>query len=252
MSKAACFLDSISLDLVTENDHLSNYCYCAKCTCGKHICPKPSPKLYPKSIFTSFYKLNYKRPSLARTPNTSVPPRRKSIFKLEAETTASHDYKAYPPDVSFNISTPKPLAEAGRYRLSSSSVYKQDYANWGHMKAESTKNNNTSVGTGVKFSALSTYSAAFQSTQAIPARIVKPKENTNILCTGKEEKTPETVMRSSYSKHRPIPSEPIYRSDNTMTLPACPNQYSTINSINFNAKDITATIRRARKPMMNS
>ena len=252
MSKAVCYLDTIPLDLVTENDHLSNYCFCSKCTCGKHICPKPSPKLYPKSIFNSYYKINYKRHSLARTANTSAPPRRKSLFKLEAETTARHDYKAYPADTSYIIDASKPLAETGKYHLSSSSVYKQDYANWGHMKAESTKNNKASVGTGVKFNASSTYSAAFQNTQTTPARIMKPKENTNILCTGTQGKTPETVMRSSYSKHRAIPSEPIYRADNTMVLPACPNQYSTSNSISFNAKDITATIRRARKPMMDS
>ena len=150
MSKAVCYLDTIPLDLVTENDHLSNYCFCSKCTCGKHICPKPSPKLYPKSIFNSYYKINYKRHSLARTANTSAPPRRKSLFKLEAETTARHDYKAYPADTSYIIDASKPLAETGKYHLSSSSVYKQDYANWGHMKAESTKNNKASVGSEVQ------------------------------------------------------------------------------------------------------
>lgn len=247
MSKTDCYLNTISLDMVTENDHLNNYCFCAKCTCGKHICPKPSPKLYPKSIFNSYYKINYKRHSVSRTANTSAPPRRKSIFKLEGETTASHDFKGQQLDSTFVISTPKISPESSKYKITGNSVYKQDFAKWGHMQAESAKYNSKNIGTGVKFNAFSTYSACFQSGPVVPARMIKPTANTNILCSGTLVKTPETTMRSAYHKHRSIPSEPIYRSDNTIALPSHPNQYSTVNSINFNAKDISATIRRARK-----
>lgn len=248
MSVPDCYLNNLALDMVTEIDHINNYCLCSKCTCGRHICPKPRGKMYPKSTFNSYYKLNYKRHSLSQKPSFSATPHRKSIFKLESETTTSHDYKAYPQDSSCNISTPKhPNESLNKYRLSSCSTYRQDFTNWGSMKTESTKFTRTNVGTGVKFNATSTYASCYQNSPTAPSKIVKPTANTNILCTGNVVKTPETTMKSSYSKYRCIPSQPIHRGDNTVPLPAFPNQYATINSINYDSKDIGVTIRRVRK-----
>ena len=240
MSTIECYLNSVALDMITENDHLNNYCLCSKCTCGKHICPRPNPKLYPKSIFNSYYKINYKRHSVLKRPSNSATPHRKSIFKLESETTTSHDYKGYQQDPSYKVDTSK-------ITLENTSVYKQDFINWGHIKAESTKHNRTQIDSGIKFNGRSTYSSCFQSTPSTPAKIMKPTVNTNILCSGTTDKTPETTMRASYNNCKSIPSQPIHRSDNTMPLPAFYNQYSTVNSINFNTKDLSNTIRRARK-----
>ena len=134
MSKPECELNNQALDMITEADHLNNYCLCSKCTCGKHICPKPKPKRYPKSIFNSYYKMNYKRHSVPKRQNHSAIPQKKSLFRLSSETTQSIDYKAYPIDPPVNQKPSTSEAEASKvekskYRLSASSIYKQDFAN---------------------------------------------------------------------------------------------------------------------------
>jgi hypothetical protein len=250
MNESQCFLSSMALDLVTETDHLNNYCLCSKCTCGQHKCPRPAAKLYPKSIFNSYYKLNYKRHSVSQRPVQSATPQRKNIFKLESETTQSLDYKPYAIETPKSTKIQQASVPSSRYKLSSKSTYNQDFANWGHIKAESTKVTRVHKNSGVKFSGLSTYASCYQTSPTIPVKIIKPVLNTNILCSGSATKTPETVMRSSYNyteSIKNIPSQPIHRPDHTMALPAFHNQYSTTNSINFNQKDIINTIRRARK-----
>jgi len=242
-----CPLDSFNLDLVTETDHLNNYCYCSKCSCGLHKCPRPASKRYPKSTFNSYYKINYKRHSLSSRPASSTRPYKKSQFKMQSETTASHDFQAWDIDKSFTINKSQINPDSNKFRLSSSSTYKQDFTNWGTLKTEMIKQASIPVNTGVKFQATSTYSNVFVNSPGKASIKAKPHVNTNILCTGDTGKAPETTMKISYVKQLPIPSKPIKKEDNTVAIPAFPNQYATVNSINYNAKELTATIRRAKR-----
>lgn len=242
-----CYLDSLNQDLVTEVDHLNGYCYCSKCTCGSHKCPRPASKRYPKSTFNSYYKLNYKRHSLSQRPVSSSKAYQKSQFKMQSETTASHDFQAWEQDKSFTIKNSQASPESHKYRLSSHSVYKQDFTNWGTMKTEMIKQVSIPVSSGVKFQGTSTYSNVFVNSLGKASIKATPHVNTNILCTGDTGKIPETIMKTSFAKQIALPSKPIKRGDNTLAVPAFPNQYATMNSINFNAKEVSATIRRARK-----
>lgn len=249
MTTSKCYLDSLNLDMVTETDHLHNYCYCSKCTCGHHICPKPSSRRYPKSTFNSFYKLNYKRHSVSNRPISSSTTYRKSQFKLQSETTSSHDFQAWDVDKSFNVNTPNSKTQKSGYKLSSSSIYKQDFTDRGMMKTEMIKQVSIPVATGIKFNATTTYSNFFASSPGKPSKMATPHVNTNILCTSGNTKPPESTTKANYSKHAPYPTHQVIRGDNTMPLPAFPNQYATVNSVNFNAKEISATIRRARRSL---
>lgn len=243
---SACLLDSLDSDLITEVDHALKYCYCSKCTCGKHICPQKSPKSYPKSIFTSYYQLNYKKHPVSRRPATSTTPYKKSQFKLESETTQSHDYQNWTPNASFTISTPSSSPPKGQYKLSSNTTYKQEYSNKGVLKTELIKKKDLPVNLGIKFHAVSTYTSVFQQSPIKATKSINPHKNTNILCAV-NSKTPQSMMKASFSRCNPIPSQAIRHQDNTQAVPSHPCQYQTINSLNYNQKAISSVIRRAHR-----
>ena len=141
---SACLLDSLDSDFITEVDHTLKYCYCSKCTCGKHICPQNSPKSYPKSTFTSYYQLNCKKHPVTRRPATSTTPYKKSLFKLESETTKAHDYKDWTPEATLHIQSPGSSFSKHNYKLSSNTTYKQEYSNKVVLKTELIKKKRSS------------------------------------------------------------------------------------------------------------
>lgn len=241
-----CLLDSLDLDLITEVDHALKYCYCSKCTCGKHICPQRSPKSYPKSTFTSYYQLNYKKHKILRRPATSSAPYKRNQFKLESETTQSHDYKDWTPNGSFRVDTPKYTQVIGKFNLCASTTYKQDYSSRGLLKTELIKQKEMPINPGIKFQAVSTYATVYQKSPIKPTEMIKPHVNTNILCAA-AIKTPQSMMKAAFSKCNPIPTHAIKHQDNTQAVPSHPCQYFTVNSVNYNKKPISSVIRRAHR-----
>jgi hypothetical protein len=243
---SVCFLDNADLDFVTEVDHMLNYCYCFKCTCGKHLCPRQSPKGYPKSTFKSYYQQNFKRHAICRRPATSANPYRKNQFKLDSETTKSRDYQAWTPEKVLKVSSATSTPTTSKYRLSSNTTYKQDFTNWGTIKTESIVHKATPVNLSLKFSGVSTYSYVFQKTEASPSKLVKPHKNTNILCKT-SAKTPDSTMKTSFQRYSPIPSKAMKHEDHSLLVPSHPSQFNTINRVNFNEKAFSSMIRRAHR-----
>ena len=244
-----CPLNDIELEMITETDHIKNYCYCSECTCGTHICPKPSAKKYPKSIFTSSYKVGYRRHGFSPRPIFSASPLKKALFRLESETTTSHDYKPIPENYDFSTSPIIQQPESkSLFKMAASSTYKADFADWGPAKSEIIKQSSVPLYQKVKFTAISTYNSSFLVSPLRPVKISKPKANINILCTG-AMKVPQSTMRSSFLNVKNLRSEPICRADNGMNFPAIPGQYQTVNSLAFN--DTTGTIVRRRCKKVN-
>jgi hypothetical protein len=117
------------------------------------------------------------------------------------------------------------------------------------MKTEMIKQVSMPVAAGVKFNATTTYNNFYSNSPGKPSKMASPHVNTNILCTAGNTKPPESTTKANFLKHVPFPSYQIVRGDSTMPLPAYPNQYVTVNSANFNVKDMGCTIRRARRSL---
>lgn len=244
-----CFLDNCKLDFVTEADHRLHYCYCSKCTCGKHVCPRQSPKGYPKSTFKSYYQQNYKRHSIIRRPGTSAAPYRRSPFKLDSETTQSHDYQPWTPENPMRGQSPASTPSSpppSAYKLSSNTTYKQDFSNWGTVKTESIRYKATPVSLSVKFSSVSTYSHVFRKSEASPSKLVKPHTNTNILCRT-SAKTPDSTMKTSFGRYSPAPTHSFKHQDHSQQVPSHPSQYKTVSKVNYQEKELSSMIRRAHR-----
>lgn len=248
MIKEPCYLDSADIDLITETDHMNNYCLCSKCTCGLHKCPKLTVKKYPKSIFKSYYKLNYKfHDQKIRNQARSVSPTKLTQYQLESETTSGHYYKPQLNEYSMKTESPKVLENKPKYRMASSSTYKKDFSNWGTVKNETFLPKQTFSTRSVKFNANSTYLSHFKSFNGKAAEMVRPCANSNILGEVPDAVIPKSTMHDSYLTWKSKKIHTVAKNNVINNLPSLPGQWQTVNNNCYDVKTINKGIIRVRK-----
>lgn len=179
----------------------------------------------------------------------SVSPVKPSLFKLESETTSKREYTSHKVEHKPQV---KETKEIHQMKFLSRSLYSQDFFNPGQMTVENTKGAQNRVHTGFhKFNASSTYTQNYLKFDSSIREQFKPSQTRNILSAGPSDERQLTVNRTTFIRHKFIPTEPIKREDNTISLKPYPSQYKTSSSTFFETFDCPATIRRARKSNLN-
>ena len=210
-----CVLNTLTLPIKTEQNHLSGDCYCYLCSCGIHTCPSNSPykKILPSKMYFTTSKMSYS-PKLSKKikPYIREGEILHSTQKMDFETISRKAFQIteepYLTSKSPKSLTPSPL------KFFSNSTYRANYPNWQSYQRVFFNSTEKYFPSPLKFNFQSTYGHDFlkHDTKNTEKKFAK---NTPNLLGSKTKFTELTTNQATYRKYRisSVPKQRIISED---------------------------------------
>lgn len=239
ISSTDCPLNSSSLGIISENDHLTRKCLCPLCTCGKHICPSAGiPDPYPISTFNSQYMNNYQ----PRSPEKTLIPKNRGNFfpsvPFDFETTSSECYKPHLHS-SINAYSRHVPNSPPKTPFNAKSSYANNFVNWGSGITFIVKKSHEKHTTDeVKLNSKTSYRDNYIQLSPEDAKIARPetvKKGKNTHIDPKAAFAKDTTNRREFVDFsKKCKREQGYKPDNAIPrMKSVDNHYVTTNKSTY-------------------